>query len=119
MKQPFDIFWFGETGRNWIEAVDTLEIAKAHIEKLPQYSQAVTPCLTRGRATEFHSLRRFRPVQLSKPSPRATRHRLRLRTGFVSHALPFYPGLVKLRHIVGMRFAIYGLRRDSRILRCC
>ena len=36
MKQPFDIFWFGETGRNWIEAVDTLETAKAHIEKLPQ-----------------------------------------------------------------------------------
>jgi hypothetical protein len=32
MKQPFDIFWFGETGRNWIEAVDTLETAKAHIE---------------------------------------------------------------------------------------
>ena len=36
MKQPFDIFWFGDTGRNWIEAVDTLEIAKAYIEKLPQ-----------------------------------------------------------------------------------
>jgi hypothetical protein len=36
MKQPFDIFWFEETGRNWIEAVDTLEIAKAHIEKLSQ-----------------------------------------------------------------------------------
>ena len=68
MKQPFDIFWFGETGRNWIEAVDTLEIAKAHMAKLPQ---VFTPCLTRGRATEFHSLRRFRPVRLSRPSPRA------------------------------------------------
>lgn len=36
MKKPFDIFWFGEDGPTWIEAVDTLEIAKAHIEKLPQ-----------------------------------------------------------------------------------
>jgi hypothetical protein len=30
----FDIFWFDEDGPTWIEAVDTLEIAKAHIEKL-------------------------------------------------------------------------------------
>jgi len=36
MKKPFDIFWFGENGPNWIEAVDTLEIAKALIEKMPQ-----------------------------------------------------------------------------------
>jgi hypothetical protein len=35
MNKPFDIFWFGENGPNWIEAVDTLEIARAHIEKLP------------------------------------------------------------------------------------
>jgi hypothetical protein len=36
MKKPFDIIWFGESGPNWIEAVETLEAAKAHIEKLPQ-----------------------------------------------------------------------------------
>lgn len=36
MKKPFDIFWFGENGPNWIETVDTLETARAHIEKLPQ-----------------------------------------------------------------------------------
>ena len=31
----------------------------------------------------------------------------------MSPALPFYPCLVKLQHIVGMRFAIYGLRRGG------
>jgi hypothetical protein len=36
MKKPFDIFWFGDSGPSWIAAVDTLEVAKAHIEKLPQ-----------------------------------------------------------------------------------
>jgi len=36
MRKAFDIFWFGENGPNWIEAVETLESAKAHIEKLPQ-----------------------------------------------------------------------------------
>jgi hypothetical protein len=36
MKKPFDIVWFGESGPSWIEAVETLETAKAHIEKLPQ-----------------------------------------------------------------------------------
>jgi len=39
MKQPLDIFWFGETARNWIEAVDTLAIAKVHIEKLETSSE--------------------------------------------------------------------------------
>ena len=32
----FDIFWFGEKGAIWIEAVDTLEIAKLRIEQLLQ-----------------------------------------------------------------------------------
>jgi hypothetical protein len=36
MQKPFDIFWFGDNGPNWIEAVETLEAAKAHLEKLPQ-----------------------------------------------------------------------------------
>jgi hypothetical protein len=36
MKNRFDIFWFGENGPNWIKAVETLEIAKEQIEKLPQ-----------------------------------------------------------------------------------
>jgi hypothetical protein len=36
MKKRFDIFWFGENGPNWINAVETLETAKDQIEKLPQ-----------------------------------------------------------------------------------
>ena len=33
--QRFDIFWFGNKDVMWLEAVDTLEIAKAHIKQLP------------------------------------------------------------------------------------
>jgi hypothetical protein len=36
VKKPFDIFWFGENGPNWIVAVDTLEAAQAQIANLPQ-----------------------------------------------------------------------------------
>ncbi len=36
MTKRFDIFWFGENGPNWIDAVETLETAKDQIEKLPQ-----------------------------------------------------------------------------------
>ena len=36
MTKRFDIFWFGENGPNWIDAVETLETAKDRIEKLPQ-----------------------------------------------------------------------------------
>jgi hypothetical protein len=36
MEKPFDIFWFGDNGPNWIEAVETLEAAQAHLERLPQ-----------------------------------------------------------------------------------
>ena len=36
MKRPFAIFWFGESGPTWIDAVDTLETAKDRIESLPQ-----------------------------------------------------------------------------------
>ena len=32
----FDIFWVGEKGAIWVEAVDTLEIAKVRIEQLRQ-----------------------------------------------------------------------------------
>ena len=35
MEQPFDIFWFGEAGPNWVKAVESLESAKNHIENLP------------------------------------------------------------------------------------
>ncbi len=35
MKRPFDIFWFGDNGPNWIAAVDTLEAAQAQIANLP------------------------------------------------------------------------------------
>jgi hypothetical protein len=37
MSKRFDIFWFGENGPNWIDAVETLETAKNHIEKLPHH----------------------------------------------------------------------------------
>ena len=30
----FDVFWFDENGTIWIGSVDTLEMAKAHIEAL-------------------------------------------------------------------------------------
>lgn len=36
MKNPFVIFWFGEGGLSGIEEVETLETAKAKIERLPQ-----------------------------------------------------------------------------------
>ena len=36
MEKPFDIFWFGDSGPTWIDAVTTLEIAKVRIETLPQ-----------------------------------------------------------------------------------
>lgn len=35
MNKRFDIFWFGENGPTFIEAVDTLELAEQRIEKLP------------------------------------------------------------------------------------
>jgi hypothetical protein len=36
MNLPYDIFWFGESGPSWIEAVESMETAKAHIAKMPQ-----------------------------------------------------------------------------------
>ena len=36
MEKPFDIFWFGDSGPTWIDAVTTLEKAKVRIETLPQ-----------------------------------------------------------------------------------
>lgn len=36
MDKRFDIFWFGEGGPTWVDAVATFESAKACIEKLPQ-----------------------------------------------------------------------------------
>jgi hypothetical protein len=34
MEKPFDIFWLGESGPVWVEAVQTLERAKACINAL-------------------------------------------------------------------------------------
>ncbi|MDP9147977.1 MAG: hypothetical protein M3N22_09970 [Acidobacteriota bacterium] len=34
MEKPFDIFWFGDSGPSWVDAVSTLESARAYIEKL-------------------------------------------------------------------------------------
>jgi hypothetical protein len=36
MSQRFDIFCFQDSALRWLTAVDTLEDAKAHIEKLPE-----------------------------------------------------------------------------------
>jgi len=36
MMKRFNIFWFGENGPNWVEAVETLQTAKEQIEILPQ-----------------------------------------------------------------------------------
>jgi hypothetical protein len=55
MKKPFDIFWFGESGPNWIATVETLEIAKAHIKKLPQGNSGsyAVPEQTTGNRSSF------------------------------------------------------------------
>ena len=71
MKQPFDIFWFGETGRNWIEAVDTLEIAKAHIEQLPQVFSGSYAVLDQRTGNRISFAAKIQAVRLSRPSPRA------------------------------------------------
>ena len=60
MKKRFDIFWFGENGPNWIEAVETLETAKDEIEKLPQHdsgSYAVVDHRTGNRLSFAAKLR--------------------------------------------------------------
>lgn len=46
-RKPFDIFWFGDSGPNWIETVETLEIAKSHIKTLPQASSGSYAILER------------------------------------------------------------------------
>ena len=54
MQKPFDIFWFGDNGPTWIEAVETLEAAQAHLERLPQVnsgSYAVLDQRTGNRVT--------------------------------------------------------------------
>ncbi len=55
MEKPFDIFWFGDNGPSWIEAVETLEVAKAHIEKFPQKNSGGYGVLDQrnGRRTAF------------------------------------------------------------------
>ncbi|HWZ24510.1 MAG TPA: hypothetical protein VN037_04460 [Verrucomicrobiae bacterium] len=35
MKKSVDIFWFGESGPVWVEAVRTMERAKACVDALP------------------------------------------------------------------------------------
>jgi hypothetical protein len=35
MKNPVDIFWFGESGPVWVEAAQTMEHAKACLDALP------------------------------------------------------------------------------------
>jgi len=60
MKKRFDIFWFGENGPNWIEAVETLQTAKEQIEKLPQNdcgSYAVVDHRTSNRLSFAANLR--------------------------------------------------------------
>ena len=47
--KPFDIFWFGDNGPNWIETVETLEIAKTHIKNLPQASSGSYAILMSNR----------------------------------------------------------------------
>ena len=60
MTKRFDIFWFGENGPNWINAVETLETAKDQIEKLPQNdsgSYAVVDQRTGNRISSAAKLR--------------------------------------------------------------
>jgi hypothetical protein len=60
MTKRFNIFWFGENGPNWIDAVETLETAKDKIEKLPQHdsgSYAVVDHRTGNRLSFAAKLR--------------------------------------------------------------
>lgn len=50
----FDIFWFGEKGAVWIEAVDTLEIAKLRIEQLLQSRSGSYEVMDSYTETAFH-----------------------------------------------------------------
>jgi hypothetical protein len=73
MQKPFDIFWFGDNGPNWIEAVDTLEAAKAHLEKLPQVNSGSYAVLDQrsGKRVMFGA----KPVSGgSKKAPRLARY---------------------------------------------
>lgn len=36
MNDSYDILWFGENGPSWIEAVESMETAKARVAKMPQ-----------------------------------------------------------------------------------
>ena len=83
MNKPFDILWFGEDGPTWIEAVDTLEIAKAHIEKLPQTncgSYAVLDKRTGNRISFVTNIQRAKTLDKSEAyyarrSNEGSRHR--------------------------------------------
>ena len=71
MKKRFDIFWFGENGPNWIDAVETLETAKDQIEKLPQHdsgSYAVVDHRT-GNRLSFAAKFRTSGARTSKVCP--------------------------------------------------
>jgi hypothetical protein len=60
MTKRFDIFWFGQDGPSWINAVETLETAKNEIEKLPQHesgSYAVVDHRTGNRLSFAAKLR--------------------------------------------------------------
>jgi hypothetical protein len=77
MKKPFDILWFGEDGPTWIEAVDTLEIAKAHIDKLPQTnsgSYAVLDKRTGNRISFAAKIQKSNPTQYARRSNEGSRH---------------------------------------------
>jgi hypothetical protein len=62
MKKPFDIFWYGESGPTWIEAVETLETAKTRIEKCLMEIHVATPSLTKELATAFRLPKNFKPA---------------------------------------------------------
>ena len=61
MKKPFDIFWFGDNGPNWIKTVDTLEIAKAHIENLPQANSGSYAVLDQRTGKRISFAAKLRP----------------------------------------------------------
>jgi hypothetical protein len=70
MEKPFDIFWFGDNGPSWIEAVETLEVAKAHIEKFPQNNSGGYGVLDQrnGRRTFFA----VKKITVRKGKPQAS-----------------------------------------------
>jgi hypothetical protein len=63
MKKCFDIVWFGDNGPTWIEAVETLETAKARIENCLRAVPEVILSLITELVLAYRLHKNSRPVE--------------------------------------------------------